>query len=61
MVIITGYLVPETFEPAMTYIDRILVQSLKLKSLSTVSQIYYIDYMNLEMKRFTNLSPTLIT
>ena len=33
----TGYLMLETFEHAMKYMNPILVQSLKLKSLSTVS------------------------
>ena len=36
MAIIFGFLMPETFEHAMKYMNRILVQSLKLKSLSTV-------------------------
>jgi len=46
MAIITGYLMREAFKHVMKYMNRILVQSLKLEALSIVSQKYYIDYMN---------------
>ena len=41
------YSMSETFAYAMKYFNWILVQSLKLKSLSIVSQKYCIDYMNI--------------